>query len=233
MAIVLFLCFTGCSAYVTGVSRVCKVFPPNRSFLSPFGFGTTSKIALSNVTATFCSSVTAFVGPSGASKMKKDFIHNFTSHFSLLSTGSGKSTLAKTIIGMNPENVQGEVHLSKHSSGPGSVAYMDFLFPSRYDAGWQPQRLLRELCSSQQKREACVAALSAMQIPADVPVRRLVLSSLLLSTPCFNMVHSLLESKRKSFEVLLALGMAPGAAPHLLVLDEFLDKDVKSVRREV
>ena len=47
------------------------------------------------------------------------------------------------------------------------------------------------------------------------------------------MVHSLLESKRKSFEVLLALGISSGTAPHLLVLDEYLDKDIKSVRREV
>lgn len=182
-----------------------------------FFFDKKSVNVLDNVTVTIRCGITTFVGPSGA----------------------GKSTLAKCIIGKeglssgsvtwNSDNSSSNAYECLISSNvmQKRSCYVDHLFSSSYNDKLCLHQLIPSVGYSVMIQEAA----AALEIPSNEPV-------------C-----GMLVSKRKGFEILLAMSkldslvQSSGAAdpptdlptdpPTVVVLDEYLDKDMPSVRRSV
>lgn len=132
-------------------------------------------------------------------------------------SGSGKSTLAKVISGREGFTSGVVLHGSDATSFspddplPYEAAYLDHLFSLTYSSSSAASKL--------------------------IPVSSIWMTLYLQqgidpTTP----VQQLLESQRKVFEILLSLHRSSRNdhnQEHLLVLDEYLDKDVPSVRKKV
>jgi ABC-type glutathione transport system ATPase component len=129
-------------------------------------------------------------------------------------SGSGKSTLAKSVIGL--ESSQGEIHRVSPSV---SYSFVDHLFRSSYNADNTVEKLITDSV-----RNTVAPSDSKMRFQ-----RLLDAFNILYATP----VSSLLESQRKTFEIILSLSRTEQPPPYLIVLDEYLDKDIKSVRNQV
>jgi ABC-type dipeptide/oligopeptide/nickel transport system ATPase subunit len=204
-ALILISCGTSCGYSLSGTNGIYKSFQKT-SWLKK-----TEVVALRNVTAIFPVGITALCGPSG----------------------SGKSTLSKIITGQYPPD-KGELRHVGYSS-PVTV-YLDPLYYLSYDAS-------KSVCSFFETGD------DNFNKPAFQSVTNI------LSIPNEKTVNSLLESQRKSFEILLAFHRAgifntrskqeliegergvdyvvsepPGG---VLVVDEYLDKDLTSVREQV
>jgi len=124
-------------------------------------------------------------------------------------SGSGKSTLSKVVVGHLALDA-GEVVAA--DTAPRTNAYVDHLFRLSYDASKPVSTYLPELAPGHDAAWACLAAV--LGLPGNQPV------------------SALLESQRKLFEVALALrrGGFDASCSALVVLDEYLDKDVPAVR---
>lgn len=121
-------------------------------------------------------------------------------------SGSGKSTFTKAIIGLESLE-EGNVNRTPPDS---AYAFVDHLIRSSYDGEKSPDDYI-----SEQDAPALRKALESFRITLDAPV------------------SNLLESQRKTFEILLALARTKEQGPYLVVLDEYLDKDIKSVRAQI
>ena len=118
-------------------------------------------------------------------------------------SGSGKSTLAKLICGLETPS-SGKIE--RRCGGRG--AYIDPLFYLSYDTAKTASELLDATSTP--------AAVLNLRKQIGVPDLR---------------VDSLLTSERRAFEVLLAIARATEVSPPLLVLDEYLDKDLTGTLR--
>mmetsp|Transcript_11028 Transcript_11028/g.18505 ORF Transcript_11028/g.18505 Transcript_11028/m.18505 type:complete len:256 (-) Transcript_11028:15-782(-) len=128
-------------------------------------------------------------------------------------SGSGKSTLGKVIAGLESITSGSIESLSPSEL---SCAYIDDRFYMTYDDQKTVIDTLNGLKISEYSKEIFPAILNRLEIDA---------------TQC---VRNLLESQRKIVEILLALGRtAPASPPYLLILDEYLDKDLTAVRTKV
>ena len=118
-------------------------------------------------------------------------------------SGSGKSTLAKLICGLETPT---SGSIDRCSSGKG--AYVDPLFYLSYDTSKTTSEVL--------SRHSAYASITRIRDQLAIPDTR---------------VDSLLTSERRSFEVLLAVSRFAEVSPPLLVLDEYLDKDLSGSLR--
>lgn len=118
-------------------------------------------------------------------------------------SGSGKSTLAKLICGLETPT---SGSIERRCGGRG--AYIDPLFYLSYDTS----RTTSEVLGRQPTSAAVLRLSDQLSIP-DIRV------------------DSLLTSERRSFEVLLAVSRTSDLSPPLLMLDEYLDKDLSGTLR--
>jgi ABC-type multidrug transport system ATPase subunit len=193
---------------VSGVTELSKTYA--RLFLP-------DKQALINISLHFPKNkIVALVGPSG----------------------SGKSTLAKLLSGRDGPSsgrvdVVGGVEGVDEVGGVGAVegvqgvegmaaalscnscAYVDHLFHMTYDENRTIQETLSTVSIHPQFLEIFEKALRRAGID---PSER---------------ASNLLVSKRKCFEILLSLARLPSPPPYVLVLDEYLDKELQAVRLKV
>jgi ABC-type dipeptide/oligopeptide/nickel transport system ATPase subunit len=196
---------TACGYSLSGTHGIYKSFQKT-SWLKK-----TEVIALKNVTAVFPVGITALCGPSG----------------------SGKSTLSKIITGQYPPD-KGE--LRQVGNGHLFTVYIDPLYYLSYDASKKVGSFFEPGIDSYNE--------AAFQSVSNI-----------LSIPSEKTVNSLLESQRKSFEILLAFYRAGffntgntneliegdkgagcivgGPRGGVLVVDEYLDKDLTSVREQI
>lgn len=134
-------------------------------------------------------------------------------------SGSGKSTLAKVLAKMESVSYGNITYCQPSFIG----ARVDHLTRGTYDEGRTPQELLKDP-HNESKNYYLELSAALGGIDNGIPVR------------------SLRESQRKCFEILLAMQRASRKASEgpngamwtgILVLDEYLDKDVTVVRQRV
>ena len=126
-------------------------------------------------------------------------------------SGSGKSTLSKIVLGRLPCDA-GVIVAAGDDAAPRCNVYVDHLFHLSYDASKPVATYLPVPAPDGDPAWACVA--DVLGLPGD------------------RAVNALLESQRKLFEVALALRRSgfDATSSALVVLDEYLDKDVPAVR---
>ena len=166
--------------------------------------------ALKNVTISLNNSVTALIGPSGA----------------------GKTTLAKCLIGKEIYD-SGEIIYNNNNNNNNNnnivTAYIDHLFRQSYDEKLTIKQLFNLLHENYNELNSYKEIMNIVKLPID------------------EKITNLLESQRKIFEVIYGLLKAEiniiiknnndininnkiSNLSYIIVLDEYLDKDVASVR---
>lgn len=128
-------------------------------------------------------------------------------------SGSGKSTLAKVISGIESPTSGRILNTTVIQS-----SIVDHLFRQSYDSS----QTLNFLNKRMQNPGPSFHALYEECID-------------LLQIPCNERIDSLLESQRKSVELLLSIfsHRYDAELPFFLVLDEYFDKDILSVREKI
>ena len=134
-------------------------------------------------------------------------------------SGSGKSTLSKIIAGQYTcdEGIIVDAVDDTHKSGPRCTVYLDPLFYLSYDASKTIESYVYE---------------GSQCVENDQVINGL---HRVLSLPENQSINSLRESQRKLFEIYLALKRHGfnGDQTALVILDEYLDKDMSLVRDSV
>ena len=129
------------------------------------------------------------------------------------SSGSGKSTLAKVIHGQYPkEDYQGSVSVVDEAILKIPTMYLDPFFYLTYDTSKTVGQYLKI-------HDAQSVIYKEVYSLFDIPLE--------------SVISNLFESQRKFFEVLLLFSRMGGLETDdsgLLILDEYLDKDMSSVR---
>lgn len=129
------------------------------------------------------------------------------------SSGSGKSTLAKVVHGQYPiEDYQGNVVVVDETVLKIPTAYLDPFFYLTYDATKTVGNYLKN-------------------DDTQSVIYKEIYS--LFEVPVATVINNLFESQRKFFEILLLFSRMGGLETDdsgLLILDEYLDKDMSSVR---
>jgi ABC-type multidrug transport system ATPase subunit len=129
------------------------------------------------------------------------------------SSGSGKSTLAKVVHGLFPrEDYEGNVAVVDETILKAPTVYLDPFFYLTYDTTKTVGHYLKN-------HDAQSIIYKEMYSLFDVPVA--------------SVINNLFESQRKFFEILLLFSRLGGLETDdsgLLILDEYLDKDMSSVR---
>lgn len=131
------------------------------------------------------------------------------------SSGSGKSTLAKLIHGQfSADDYEGSIILDSSVSMIPTV-YVDPLFYLTYDSTKTVGHYFKPDIMTSEKSVFFLNLRATFNIPEE------------------KVINNLLESQRKFFEILLSFSRMKGAktdSQGLLILDEYLDKDMSSVR---
>ena len=226
--------------YLQGVKQIYHVYPKqnivSQAFMKLFSAGMSKArkgagtYTLYNFTANFSNSVTSLVGP----------------------TGSGKSTLAKVILGIEPVS-EGNMIMSSRSTPSFTLAQasstdaysirsfrIDAGTTSTSSAGFAMDNnkhlgLVDNFFESTYNIRSSVKKVIGFELEGVSEFFALKLLSL-FNIPVDCAVTSLLESQKKTFEIILCLSRCHNCnicPPYVLVLDEYLDNCSRGARQQI